>query len=804
MNHTTPYPEPVPRAGISKAILFILIGVILPLIALAFEAYIHLSAEIFFDPIPSIAHMFVIAMVPLSNALLLIALSRNSVRHINKLACFNAFAIGIALFYAVLYLPLTPFAPILILWLGLGFLPLAPLLSLLAAHWGRRLLKRMVEEQHVTPIPHVWRGMVLALVMMTAIELPNTITRVGLHMAATESPTSILSGIQLLRAVGSEKALLRFCYERSSTPTDLIGMLFSVAEPTTTEQARTVFYQVTSKPFNDQPAPVRRGYRDWQSAFDDNVGGKSVGRRVDGVTLTGSRIDGSVDAQAAAGYLEWTMVFKNDAPLQQEGRAQIALPPGAVVSRVTLWIDGEEREAAFGGRSQVRQAYQKVVSRNRDPVLVTTAGKDRIMFQLFPIPPHGGEMKIRIGMTTPMVLTDLRHAQLQLPALSERNFDLAPDFAHSVWIESKMPLSGTADLKEEHPNPQLFAVRGEVADSKLGRGDSTVKAQRDMAQQTAWAIDTKARDHSVIVQHFSEQAAWAPQRAALVVDGSASMHDIKTQIADALARLPANVQLGLVLAGDEPQASLKPGGQTAATATAQINQFAFKGGRDNLSALAMAWDWAAAKPNGAVIWIHGPQPVMLGSEEPLLQRIERRGNRVKIFELQAVAGPNRLLEKLDGLPTFEAVPRVGTAGDDLANLIQQWRPDAKQIAVTRNRVAANSDGLTQEMKTSDHLVRLWAADQVAQLAEARGNTQSTQHSAAVAMAQRYQLVTSVSGAVVLETKQQYQEAGLEPVAAGSVPTVPEPETWMLIMIVLGCLTWLYRHNYLARSCVNHA
>ena len=47
--------------------------------------------------------------------------------------------------------------------------------------------------------------------------------------------------------------------------------------------------------------------------------------------------------------------------------------------------------------------------------------------------------------------------------------------------------------------------------------------------------------------------------------------------------------------------------------------------------------------------------------------------------------------------------------------------------------------------------------------------------------------TPVSGAVVLETKQQYDEAGLQPVPPGSVPTVPEPETWLLIIVALGVL-----------------
>jgi hypothetical protein len=67
-----------------------------------------------------------------------------------------------------------------------------------------------------------------------------------------------------------------------------------------------------------------------------------------------------------------------------------------------LWVNGEEREAAFAGRSQTREAYQKVaIQQRRDPVLVTTAGPDRVQMQCFPVPPNGGLMKIRIGITAP-------------------------------------------------------------------------------------------------------------------------------------------------------------------------------------------------------------------------------------------------------------------------------------------------------------------------------------------------------------------------------------------------------------------
>ena len=96
--------------------------------------------------------------------------------------------------------------------------------------------------------------------------------------------------------------------------------------------------------------------------WDKDQAGDAVAGRVRGLSLATSRQDGVVYPEAALAYVEWTLEFKNDSRLQREARAQIALPPGAVVSRLTLWIDGEERDAAFGGRSQVKTAYKEVVA----------------------------------------------------------------------------------------------------------------------------------------------------------------------------------------------------------------------------------------------------------------------------------------------------------------------------------------------------------------------------------------------------------------------------------------------------------
>jgi hypothetical protein len=55
----------------------------------------------------------------------------------------------------------------------------------------------------------------------------------------------------------------------------------------------------------------------------------------------------------------------------------------------------------------------------------------------------------------------------------------------------------------------------------------------------------------------------------------------------------------------------------------------------------------------------------------------------------------------------------------------------------------------------------------------------------VKLAGEQQLVTSVSGAVVLETKQQFDAAGLTPVDPATVPTIPEPGTWALLVLGLA-------------------
>jgi hypothetical protein len=787
-----PAPSEVPPAPErkQKSRLFILLaGVILPIFTLGFEASTHVSGESFFDPIPSLAHILLLALVPLANAWVLFELGRRVPRLPRGLGTFNALAIGIAAFHALLYLPLTPFAPFMVIFYGFGFLPLTPLLALLAAWRGRALLKRRLAEQGAAGPARFWRGIGLAMLALVVVNLPASVTRIGLHMAARSETIERQSGIRWLRAIGDEKLLRQSCYSHSGLSSDLVGMLFNLGDPVQPEEARKIYYQVTGQPFNHLPEPVRKGWRQsWQDRNLD-LGGKSVGNRVDGVSLNHSRIDGSVDADAALGYLEWTMVFHNDSPMQQEGRAQIALPPGAVVSRLTLWIDGEEREAAFGTRNQTRQAYQSVVQARRDPVLVTTAGKDRVMLQLFPIPPRGGEMKVRLGITTPLQLATPALARLQLPALRERNFEIGKALTHGVWLEAEKPLTASGVWRREQIGEQAYALRGELADEQLGSAASLIDLPRDAQLRTTWSPDAAAGPGVVVTQRLQEHAVSVPRRLALVIDGSQALAPLAGEIAGALDKLPAGIELAVFVASDsgEPLA----GSTSPAVAAKQLRRMDFVGGQDNLDVLSKAWDWAAATPDSVLLWIHGPQPVVLGSVEPLLQRNQRAPGQVRFYPLEAVAGPNEVLEALDGFAGMAPEMRGGKLSGELERLFSGWRPGSTEIRALRAEQKYSALAGEPLVKTSDHLVRLWAADRIERLL-LKSDEPSRQ--AATALALKYHLVTPVSGAVVLESAAQYDAAGLKPVDKGSVPTVPEPEEWMLMFVVGLLLLWMLRRH----------
>lgn len=779
-------------------------GVILPAISITLEATTHICAMEFFDPIPTTWHLLLVIFVPLAQLHVWFIIRRGATRHPFLADLLNAVVIGISLFYSIVYLPLMPFGAMLLI-VGLGVLPLTPLLSLVAAIVMSVQLKRIAalrspQRSFWTNVPALLLGLVVTAVLIAAIELPASITRYGLQMAASESAETRGKGIQFLRTWGNKDYLLRACYHRSGRATDLIGFLFSVKNPLTTSEARAIYYRVTGETFDASLPPKRVGgrlIRQDSVEFDRDHGSENVGHKLNGLSLSSSRFDASADADGGVAYMQWTLSFDNDSDVQREARAEVQLPPGGVVSRLTLWVNGEEREAAFAGRSKVREAYQQIAIRERrDPVLVTTAGRDRILVQCFPVQPHG-EMKIRVGITAPLMLDDKAQAKFLFPRFVQRNFLIPEDLRHAFWVEAKTPITSSFKAKTSGWEGQSSTtMHGRISDVELSTPESSLTIARGNVIDM-WSKDPFGPRDFVVQQSIQERAPLHMNRIVLVVDTSAPMGKSVFDIIEAVRTLPDDVDLKLVLTNiegvdDNEQKKVIDGSFAAGVA---LSSASFEGGADNSPALLHAWDLAASKPgNNAIVWVHGPQPLELYSVEELRQRWERRPYGPTLYSVQTRIGSDELEKKLDGVNELKSVPRTGTLSSDLQILFGRLTGKIKTFEFVRTSRKLNPEvELQDSLQTSDHLARLWANDEVARILAARDDSLND---AATMLAVNYQLVTPVSGAVVLETAAQYRATGLQPVDAGTVPTIPEPEMVILIAIAVLFLSWLiYRKRH---------
>ena len=773
-------------------------GTVIPVTALGVEMFTGMSAEVF-DPIPTLGHVLAIAFVAISNGWMTVWLSRERLSDERVLPYAiggNAVAIGIAAYYALWYAPITPYAVIGIVAFGLGLLPLSPLMAMstgLLLRW--KLRKRTGAGAALRP--KLWMGALAGFVGLLAMEMPTVFTQWASMRVADGTPAEQQQWLPVLRRFGSEELLLRNCHwgrHRDEFRDAVLVALLGGFQP---EAARQVYYRVTGRSHTQAKIPVRlfqlggMRQRDW--TWDQDLGGGVVGQKFEELKLKESRLDGSVDGEGATGYFEWTLVFRNDNTVQQrEARALVQLPPGAVVSRLTLWIDGEEREAAFGGRSQVRQAYQAVVQRRRDPVMVSYRGADRVLLQCFPVQPNGGEMKVRFGISLPLVLDAMGEAKTGLPKIIERNFSESPGLRHAVWIESKNQLTTTAS---EVSHEQTAAGEQAVAFSFLADNSDasavSVTVERDPAVVAVQAADTRDRTR-VIRQEFRRTAA--QESLFIVLDGAQGMEPATEALAAVLEKISGQTPVRIMLAGD----SVRECPHRQATQAADwLRRQEFVGGQDATDALASA-STALGAQSGKVVWIHGTQPMIWKSAAALEQKLARSGATLRFMALAGVAAPNELVEKMASAGAVVVQPRLGPLEADISRVLHRVREGGIEL---HRELAAGDEQSALVHPASDQVVRLWAVDEIKRLMRGR----QAQQEEAVRLAVAMQLVTPVSSAVVLETKAQYDAAGLQPANPDTVPTVPDGAPTLVLLLIalvgLGFFTRYSKYRGRGEGCV---
>jgi hypothetical protein len=254
----------------------------------------------------------------------------------------------------------------------------------------------------------------------------------------------------------------------------------------------------------------------------------------------------------------------------------------------------------------------------------------------------------------------------------------------------------------------------------------------------------------------------------------------------ALDAIPPGVPTGLSIAADTP-VMIDPAPWSAAQReriTAAITATRFEGGQDNGPALASALA-AAPQWDAALLWVHGPQPVAFAtSQAEIQQMVDRLESLPALVRYQAEPGRAFAIEGNRWFDTARFVSPTGNPQSDLADTLSAMVGTGPHWTVLREE----QPGVTAT--GSANIVRLWAADRLSAQADAKGK----EREAALGLANRLNLVTPLSGAVVLETDKNYKDNGLPTPSADDVPTVPEPEVWALLVILALAGGWLLRRR----------
>jgi len=767
-----PTPPPLEKPAPAKLSAWLMAGgVILPIMAIVLELFVNSVAGIFGLHLMSRwSELILLAMVPAAQWVAFHQLRGGKAGPVTQIALGAALMVNLA--YGAAFLPLLPFGIMGMLFL-LGILLLTPFFSLWAC---LRMIRAAWRLSPARMTRRLLGGMGVAALLL-APTLHDMLQLELLGRVAHGSKEARVQAAKWLRVVSTPGQIAKVGSTTGVSPWDaLLDVTVHRKALDPAELERAVF-QVTGAP-RERRAPAPRDSSLLQlrtTNWDPALGSTTIGDIRPGVELASSRMDGFVEAAGATGYLEWIVEIANAAQGAEEGRMIVRLPSGAVVSRLTLWVNGEEREAAFAGRGDVAEAYKKVaVVQRRDPVLVTTHGLDQVFVQCFPIPSKG-TMKFRLGITIPLELDGGGEAAFDLPEIIDRNFGIGSELRHRLWLQSSanLELSGgeTSRMAAEPGGKNGLSA---TIVPHPGQG-AWVRVPSAGTPVEVWAADPRSGESQAHVRQRFEPvpARTEPQALVVVVDGSASMRGQLGLLAEGLERVSRFAEPRVMVAGDSPQWLTRPKGGSWSEA---LHGLEFVGGHDNVEAVEVAWSSLAGK-EGSILWVHGPQPSLLHRGESLSQWLERSQNGPSLTVVPLAGAENAFLGLLDADSPARLLRGRGAL---LPSRMEGWARAALSLDPAWRRVLTRveGDGNPAAEEATDHVVRLWARAEAARLHDERHIRKATE------LAARHQLVTQLTGAVVLETKEQYDEAGLKAVSPDSVPAVPEPGTWVIFGVGL--------------------
>ncbi len=722
-----------------------LFGVVLPALITSFGAMSapkRISLLVLNHPVETISEILLIASIPLINYLLWNSLCKND----RRFSLLNGLALGAAAMSSALVAVFclsglvagsqqlqsdigTPFTE------GFSWLMIMAGLTCAASVYimNRFRATRDFSASKNQIAIYTACGALVSLAGFGLAETRSWDIRLAEKMACSNDAKQEKEGLVRLRALNPQRELLMECSD--SRAAGLAGLFI----PLKASSQHELYFAVTGKPFSFNDS----NNSELSAMPDDYVSRHSVGDKIPGLSLIRSSLTSEIHPWTLSATSNWTFVFKNDTSSPQEARAEIGLPPGAVITSLTRWINGEPRNSTFAASGKVSGTTNNIEVNHESAAIATDLGRGRVLIHCYPVSAEE-QLKIRVTIVEPLKPDSEKTATMVLPKLLATNFEGLAD--HAVRLTSTLNLStGLKELKGEATSPTEYVISGALKDKQLENTDVIITASRPDRPKAIAVYDKIAVEFAqrIANQQAIEKAREArkleeenknSEQVVVMLNGSKGVGSQLDDVAKALkvrnqksrvkilvkevppqyvcesvsrTSAPAPKHLVVVVDGSSGMkktleqvkqglaklptnvpASLMIASQEQpelmkavplAKGLKEMEKAAFVGGQDNLEAVVAAAEEAGKSEGGVVLWIHGPQPV-LNSNVYIMAPYKWTPT---FYEMPIDTGETDMFEFFKNhseVGPFAQVPRSSNVPKDLELFFSKWNAESNDYS----------------------------------------------------------------------------------------------------------------------------
>jgi XrtN system VIT domain protein len=447
---------------------------------------------------------------------------------------------------------------------------------------------------------------------------------------------------------------------------------------------------------------------------------------------------------------------------QEEAIYTFHLPEGALVTSLSLWIEGKEAKSILTTKQKASEAYTTIVGREmRDPSVLHWQEGNTVSVRVFPV--IGGESrKFKVGITAPLTR--------QMGKMIYEN----------IYFDGPSTTRTTEDIAlkfEQQPQnfiaPVVFMPKGGQTFTRSGKYDASwnLELNDQPLSPEAFCFDGK---QYTMHPYLKQRSAAVFETVYLDVNSSWTKNEFDSVYDQVKNKRVFVYNNALVQLNGENNAAL-----FEALHRCRFSLFPLHVIKDNTTSLLVSKS-AEASPNfddlEGSLFITG------------LKKSMGEAKKIKLFNIGNTLSP--YLKTLKEYRVFQYEHGTINELDSLikSQVFARDIEDDNQVVIDNAEVAIVQKNCTQPSVAPDHLMRLFSYNHIMQK---MGPCVDAQNDELVAEAQKAHVVSPVSSLVVLESKKDYERFdiadsrnSLKNASIQSKGAVPEPHEWALIIIAI--------------------